>query len=425
MTEDKYAFEIPNVSCLSPRGRHTVKLNITELCLTSKKENIVVPLNTITRAYSLNKVDNYGKISACLWLLVLSKPVPVGKQTTKTIVFTTPPKPNEGATTKKKGKEPEVYQVQVDSSHLPPMSTLENFQGTEYSRMERLFATPHLFCKTLTQSNELNYFTSSRNGPVIKCYSNVNDGLVFPLPDGVFFVGKPYTFVDIEDMAGLECNKGGSGRTLDLNITTHDDELHVFGMVEKEEMAPLQHYIQMILKRAQRKAKEKGREEKREIPLQEKQEKQEKQEMQEMQEMQEGDVIDVDEDMSDPADSEEDDLEEEDVDEDEDSDFDVSEAIRHRDEIDDEDEDFDGENDDEVEDVYDITDSEGEGENDDSNVSKAGGQDVNPSSSALVGSKRTNVVVLDDSDTESEDDSPANKSEPSAKKQKINKVESL
>ena len=58
-------------------------------------------------------------------------------------------------------------------------------------------------------------------------------------------------------------------------------------------------------------------------------------------------------------------------------------------------------------------------------MSKAGGQDVNPSSSALVGSKRTNVVVLDDSDTESEDDSPANKSEPSAKKQKINKVESL
>ena len=138
--------------------------------------------------------------------------------------------------------------------------------------------------------------------------------------------------------------------------------------------------------------------------------------------MQKGDVIDVDEDMSDPADSEEEDMEEEDVDEDEDSDFDVSEAIRHRDEIDDEDEDFDGENDDEVEDVYGITDSEGE--NDDSNMSKAGGQDVDPPPLVLVGSKRTNVVVLDDSDTESEDDRPANKSEPSAKKQKINKVES-
>ena len=49
--------------------------------------------------------------------------------------------------------------------------------------------------------------------------------------------------------AGLECNKGGSGRTIDLNIHTHDDEQHCFGMIEKEEIKPLQIYIQMILKR--------------------------------------------------------------------------------------------------------------------------------------------------------------------------------
>ena len=117
--------------------------------------------------------------------------------------------------------------------------------------MHTLFSTKHLLFTKL-RTNQINYFTSSRSGPLIKCYSGVNDGLLYPLPDGVFFVGKPYTFVTLSDMAGLECNKGGSGRTIDLNIHTHDSQNYTFGMIEKEEMQPLQNYIQMILKRAQK-----------------------------------------------------------------------------------------------------------------------------------------------------------------------------
>jgi hypothetical protein len=170
-----YAFEIPNFSCLSPRGRQTIKVNSTTLCLSSKKADIMVSLNTIKRAYSLEKVDNYGKVSANLWLLVLCEPVPVGKQQTSTIVFSTPPRPKEGDDNGKlKKKQPEVIQVNINTDLLPKgcSTTLSSFQGTAYDVMSTLFSTSQLFSSKL-ETNNIEYFTSSRNGPLIKCYSNV------------------------------------------------------------------------------------------------------------------------------------------------------------------------------------------------------------------------------------------------------------
>ena len=131
LTEDKYAFQIPNISCLSPRGRHTFKINPTELCLSAKKGDVVISLTNIQKSYCLNKVDNYGKISACLWLLVLDTAVPVGKQTTKTIVFSTSPKPVQGIV--KKGKALPIIEVNVtNKEHLPSdvSSEFNSFKGT-------------------------------------------------------------------------------------------------------------------------------------------------------------------------------------------------------------------------------------------------------------------------------------------------------
>ena len=95
------------------------------------------------------------------------------------------------------------------------------------------------------------FFKSSRDSPVVKCYVGVNDGILYPLPDGIFFLGRPYTFVSLDEMAGLECAKGGSGRTLDLIVSVHDDgePPHVFGMIEKEEHGPLTAYVHHLLRR--------------------------------------------------------------------------------------------------------------------------------------------------------------------------------
>ena len=175
------AFEIPNFSCLSPRGRHTIKLSATTLTLSAKKGDVTIPLNTVTRAYSLEKVDNYGKVSANLWLLVLNKSVPVGKQTTSTVVFSTPPKPKENNGSSKSKKQPEIFKVQVNADHLPQNATLASFEGTTYDIMNTLFSTPNLLSTSKTLTNDTSYFTSSRQGPLMKCYSNVNDGLLYPV----------------------------------------------------------------------------------------------------------------------------------------------------------------------------------------------------------------------------------------------------
>ena len=175
------AFEIPNFSCLSPRGRHTIKLNATTLTLSAKKGDVTIPLNTVTRAYSLEKVDNYGKVSANLWLLVLNKAVPVGKQTTSTVVFSTPPKPKENNGSSKSKKQPEIFKVQVNADHLPQNATLASFEGTTYDIMNTLFSTANLLSTSKTLTNDTSYFTSSRQGPLMKCYSNVNDGLLYPV----------------------------------------------------------------------------------------------------------------------------------------------------------------------------------------------------------------------------------------------------
>ena len=418
--KDRYAFEIPYISCMSPRGRHTLKLGPHELCLSAKKGDVVVQLSDIRRAYSLDKVDNYGKVTACLWLLVLSTPVPVGKQTTSTIVFSTSPKPVEGMG--KKSKSPSIIQVEVNSEHLPiSVEGFENFKGTDYGIMQKMFSTPNLLCSNKTRTNNTSYFTSSRNTPIIKCYCGVNDGLLFPLPDGLFFVGKPYTFVDIQDMAGLECNKGGSGRTLDFNVHTHDEVNHTFGMIEKEETKALQHYIQMILKRAQKNAAASSSSSsssksssssssssriKSSSPL-----------ATNHADGQHDSPVVVDN-ISDPEEDDED----EDG-EDSDSDFDLTEARRELDEADEEDDvsfEVTGENDGEV---YEITDDDSEEDSDEGeeempaaeqkekklkpSVSSApsapSSSSSSSSSSVCAGTKRT-AINLGDSDTESDNE---------------------
>ena len=88
-----FAFEIPGVQMLSPRGRHAVRVSRTGCTCTARVPRSSRFPSPAKFAYSPPKVDNYGKISADLWVLVLKDPVASGKQMTSTIVFQTKPKP--------------------------------------------------------------------------------------------------------------------------------------------------------------------------------------------------------------------------------------------------------------------------------------------------------------------------------------------
>lgn len=276
-TASNFAFEIPNVQMLSPRGRHAVRITATEMQLHGPRNTLViVPLEKIKHTYNLPKVDNYGKVSADLWVLVLTEAVQSGKQLTSTIVFQTKPvpKPVDPNSARKTPKPPPTLRVDVSAgaSMLPENCSLlsssiaasEGSSTLEGTMRDLISACFH--CGVFTShpkapsTPDNRFFQSSRNSPVVKCYVGVNDGILYPLPDGVFFLGRPYTFVSLDEMAGLECAKGGSGRTLDLIVTLHEEgePPHEFSMIEKEEASPLNVYIQHMLRKAQRLAREAG-----------------------------------------------------------------------------------------------------------------------------------------------------------------------
>mmetsp|Transcript_15867 Transcript_15867/g.19353 ORF Transcript_15867/g.19353 Transcript_15867/m.19353 type:complete len:487 (-) Transcript_15867:2897-4357(-) len=102
------------------------------------------------------------------------------------------------------------------------------------------------------QSDEGGANTSIMQGgmPFVKCYSGVNDGVVYPMKEGLLFF-KPPQFVHRSKLHSISCGRGSGGsRYVDLVATLDEKDSTStleFTNIDREETPVLNSYIQNVL----------------------------------------------------------------------------------------------------------------------------------------------------------------------------------
>ena len=118
---------------------------------------------------------------------------------------------------------------------------------TDDGREERAYVGRYSFKSDETQGTS----TTTAGMPYVKCYEGVNDGVLFPLEEGLLFF-KPPKFVPRSSLHSLQCGRGGGdSRYVDLIGELIDDEGSVeFSNIAREELRVLDHYIHQVLIKA-------------------------------------------------------------------------------------------------------------------------------------------------------------------------------
>ena len=118
---------------------------------------------------------------------------------------------------------------------------------TDDGREERAYVGRYSFKSDETQGTS----TTTAGMPYVKCYEGVNDGVLFPLEEGLLFF-KPPKFVPRSSLHTIQCGRGGGdSRYVDLVGELEDDEGAVeFSNIAREELRVLDHYIHQVLIKA-------------------------------------------------------------------------------------------------------------------------------------------------------------------------------
>ena len=118
---------------------------------------------------------------------------------------------------------------------------------TDDGREERAYVGRYNFKSDETQGTS----TTTAGMPYVKCYEGVNDGVLYPLEEGLLFF-KPPKFVPRSSLHSIQCGRGGGdSRYVDLVGELEDDEGAVeFSNIARDELRVLEHYIHQVLIKA-------------------------------------------------------------------------------------------------------------------------------------------------------------------------------
>jgi hypothetical protein len=125
---------------------------------------------------------------------------------------------------------------------------------TDDGREERAYVGRYNFKSDETEGTS----TTTAGMPYVKCYEGVNDGVLFPLEEGLLFF-KPPKFVPRSTLHSIQCGRGGGdSRYVDLVAQLEGEGAVEFSNISREEVRVLNDYIHQVLIRAMTKDAEGG-----------------------------------------------------------------------------------------------------------------------------------------------------------------------
>lgn len=241
---------VPQLSCVRPRGKHDVEFHTDCILFRAKKveKSLSVPLEAIEQVFVLRRIEKFQKQEVTSYVIRLKDDCEIsfGKQIFDELVITL----------KTKQGKPSLETVSIsDTVKLPTTETSSSSKPlpSQFLDMPREEILLKIFKYFVAKQNIVEssrkVFCSSQGDTSVKCIVGVENGHLYPLRNGVYFLNKPYIFLPFDDMVGLEQGRAGSGRTTDFIITMDNGDVHQFGMISTDETDHLSEYMQFVKKK--------------------------------------------------------------------------------------------------------------------------------------------------------------------------------
>ena len=277
-TEDGNIHEML-VSATSPRTKLTLAIHKDGITLTSPKdERIVLQSDAVKHVIFFPKREDcllkpkttkdggYISIPGSLVLIILEEEkVSFRNKTLKQICLQLPQhrsdpieiadvdagvRPTEAQLTNACSDSFEEKLVRLFASSLALKNGVHRVYNPKYQNIKRLSPRTYAF-----QSDDGGANKSIMQGqmPYLKCYQGVNDGVIFPMEEGLLFF-KPPLFAHRSELHSIAVGRGGGSRYVDLHATLdgkdgEKTELE-FTNIDREEMQVLNAYIHNTLVKA-------------------------------------------------------------------------------------------------------------------------------------------------------------------------------
>lgn len=240
---DEFAF-MPDVSFMAPRGTFRVGFGQDLFTLQAKNGTKHVVHRDMLLNASILERDN---TSCVLFVRLHDGQVRGGtnkKQLPSNLIFTL-----KGANAGKAKAE-----ISPSSSILITESLRGKLLDEACRRGDLIIAalascltTPSLFSRDRSMPPK---FRTSESQPALTCkYKTVNDGKLYPLDDGILFVGSPMTFIACTDADRISIEPSVSQRMFTLIVVIRlekKDMVHEFSQIKQDECLHLQAHLQRI-----------------------------------------------------------------------------------------------------------------------------------------------------------------------------------
>jgi structure-specific recognition protein 1 len=206
--------EFPDRVCrfLAPRGRYTVEVYPTFIRLAGKSNEYKIAHSKISRMYylpqpgSLKDEEGNPVAERFYFVISLDDPVRQGQQRYPHLVLLL---------------DRDSFSCRLNQS--PEQLKERGLPGTITDTLPMVFAT---VLKTFTGKKiyRSQHFKSAQDTRAVRCALKSQDGFLFPLDRGMFFVPKPATFIRYSDVETVEFTRVGAGaaglaaRTFDMKV---------------------------------------------------------------------------------------------------------------------------------------------------------------------------------------------------------------
>ncbi|GMH49381.1 hypothetical protein TL16_g00501 [Triparma laevis f. inornata] len=237
-----------SVQLITPRGRFNMAVYESGLVFTTPKNESFNVSRAATRdSVIFSKPDlytkNQDKVTSKMMLVSFSEPVPFKKSKLTCLCM--------------QGEMKNVVTYETTSGPAPDVW----FTSVEKS------------LNTTAFKPEPAHFTSTSGLPFVQCYSKTDQGTMYPLIEGVMFF-KPPRFIPRQKLVSIGVGRGGAGggatRYVDMVLQVEGGEGDVdtveFTNINREEVGPLNTYINDILTPAMAKEAAEGNGIKKEEP---------------------------------------------------------------------------------------------------------------------------------------------------------------
>ncbi|XP_031557344.1 FACT complex subunit SSRP1-like isoform X2 [Actinia tenebrosa] len=220
---------IPDVACLTPRGRYTMKVFPTFLQLHGKTYDYKIPYTTILRLFLLPHKDQR------FMFFVISMDPPIKQGQTRYPFLITQFEKHDEFDVKLNMSEEEIKEKYEDK-------ITQEMSGPVYEIISRLMKA--VVGKKITVPGS---FKSNAGGSGMTCSYRAGSGLLYPLERGFIFVHKPPVHVRFDEISCVNFARvsggGSSSRSFDFEVETKNGTTIVFSNIEREEYSRLFDFV--------------------------------------------------------------------------------------------------------------------------------------------------------------------------------------